>query len=130
MHLYGHQLELPSPQKNYLTQVPTVSWDGSRLMKGWLKTIKADFLCLNLRQLCHPSSKALHTIRSSLRHYRSVFLVAHSCEFIFFFFFTVVPAKRLYNKPPVLRFRVCTKWTWSKMCGILQKNAGWITLND
>ena len=48
----------------------------------------------------------------------------------FFFFFTVVPAKRLYNKPPVLRFRVCTKWTWSKMCGILQKNAGWITLND
>ena len=86
MHLYGHQLELPSPQKNYLTQVPTISWDGSRLMSGWLKTIKADFLCLNLRQLCHPSSKALHTIRSSLRHYRSVFLVAHSCEFIFFFF--------------------------------------------
>lgn len=39
-------------------------------------------------------SSTYNSVKSQAQlHYRSVFLVAHSCEFIFFFFFTVVPAK-------------------------------------
>ena len=76
-------------------------------------------------------SSTYNSVKSQTQlHYRSVFLVAHSCEFFFFFFPQLYLQRALCNKPSVLHFRICTRCTWSKVSGVLRQNAGRVTLND
>lgn len=120
-------VRIPSPQKCHPSFHYFLGW---LKVNEWLtKDYKGRFSLpqFETAPVIQFRSSTYNLVKSQAQlHHRSVFLAA----LLWVLFPQLYLQRALYNKPSVLHFRICTKWTWSEMSSILvrtQRESPWTT---